>query len=99
MKKIVILKGALIDSLDENILCECLNIMFPECNVEICSGTSTKYPDEEMYISSVLAQKGQNTAMNIHACGEMTETLEIKKNKSLLNGFYIERSAYGDNKK
>ena len=35
MKKIVIMKGSFIDSLEEYVLRECLKIMFPECNIEI----------------------------------------------------------------
>ena len=98
MKRIVIIKGPFIDSIEEDVLKECLDIMFPECNVEIRLDTSVNSLDEEIY-AECFGTERQNTAMNIHACGEMTETLEIKKNKSLLNGFYIERSAYGDNKK
>ncbi len=35
MKRIVILKGSFIDSLEEYVLRQCLRIMFPECNIEI----------------------------------------------------------------
>lgn len=37
MKKVVILKGSLIDSLEEFVLTECLGIMFPECHIDIRS--------------------------------------------------------------
>ena len=37
MKKIVILKGSSIESLEESVLSECLSIMFPECDIEIRS--------------------------------------------------------------
>ena len=40
MKRIVILKGSIIDSLEEYVLSECLNIMFPECDIEIRSHPS-----------------------------------------------------------
>ena len=53
MKKIVIMKGSFIDYLDEYVLKECLNIMFPECKIEIRSGTSVNSPDEEMNTSSL----------------------------------------------
>ena len=37
MKKIVILKGSFIDSLEDYVLRECLKIMFPECEIKIRS--------------------------------------------------------------
>ena len=37
MKRIMILKGSLIDSLEEFVLKECLGIMFPECEIEFRS--------------------------------------------------------------
>ena len=37
MKKMVIVRGSLIDSIEEYVLRECLRIMFPECEVEIRS--------------------------------------------------------------
>ena len=57
MERTVILKGSIIDSLEEYVLRECLTIMFPECNIEIRSDPSVNSPDEEMPISSVLAQE------------------------------------------
>ena len=58
MKKIVIIKGHFIDSIEEYVLRECLTIMFPECKIEICSGAPANSQDEEMDIPSVSSQKG-----------------------------------------
>ena len=44
MKKIVILKGSSIDSIEENVLSECLRIMFPECDIEIRSDPAVDSP-------------------------------------------------------
>jgi hypothetical protein len=57
LKRTVTMKGSFIDSLEEYVLRECLNVMFPECSIEIRSDPSVNSPDEEMPISSVLAQK------------------------------------------
>ena len=58
MKRIVIIKGHFINSIEEYLLKECLNIMFPECKIEIRAGAPVNSPGEEMDISSVSAQKG-----------------------------------------
>jgi len=55
MKRIVIVKGSLIDSLEEYILTEYLGIMFPECDIEIRSDPRVNSPDEE-----ILIKPGQN---------------------------------------
>jgi hypothetical protein len=52
LKKIVILKGALIDSLEEFVLRECLEIMFPECKIEIRTDANASRPDEKMHTRS-----------------------------------------------
>ena len=52
MKRIVILKGSSIDSLEEFVLKECLGIMFPECSIEIRSVPGVNSPDEEIHIKS-----------------------------------------------
>ncbi|MBA3027518.1 MAG: hypothetical protein FP816_01715 [Desulfobacteraceae bacterium] len=44
MKKIVILKGGAIESIDEYILKKCLRIMFPECDIEIQSSQPIQRP-------------------------------------------------------
>jgi len=49
MKRIVILKGSLIDSLEEFVLLECLGIMFPECEIEIRADPRVKTPDNVMH--------------------------------------------------
>ena len=50
MKRIVILEGAFIDSLEEYVLSECLRIMFPECKIEIRSKNHVNSPSEELRI-------------------------------------------------
>ena len=50
MKRIVILKGSLIDSLEEFVLKKCLGIMFPECDIEIRSVARASSPDDEIHI-------------------------------------------------
>ncbi|MFC1821614.1 hypothetical protein ACFL9T_02835 [Thermodesulfobacteriota bacterium] len=50
MKKIVILKGSFIDSIEEFVLKECLSIMFPECDIEIRSVPAVNSPDEENHM-------------------------------------------------
>lgn len=50
MKKIVILRGSFIDSLEEFVLTECLGIMFPECDIEIRSVPMTNCPNDENLI-------------------------------------------------
>jgi len=50
MKRIVILKGSIIDSIEEYVLKECLRIMFPECHIEIRSAPAVNSRDEEIYI-------------------------------------------------
>jgi len=52
LKKIVILKGSLIDSLEDFVLKECLGIMFPECKIEIRSNPHVSRPVEETHIRS-----------------------------------------------
>jgi hypothetical protein len=52
LKKIVILKGSFIDSLEEYVLRECLGIMFPKCKIEIQSDASVNSPDEKIYIKA-----------------------------------------------
>jgi hypothetical protein len=47
MKRIVILKGSFIDSIEEYVLKECLKIMFPECNVEIRLVPAVNSPEEK----------------------------------------------------
>ena len=46
MERIVILKGSLIDTLEDFVLKECLKIMFPECKIEIRSNPIVNNPDE-----------------------------------------------------
>jgi hypothetical protein len=46
MKKVVILKRSLIDSLEEFVLTECLGIMFPECHIDIRSIPCVNSPDK-----------------------------------------------------
>ena len=46
MKRIVIVKGSFIDSLEEYILRECLEIMFPECHIEIRAAPAVNSPDK-----------------------------------------------------
>ena len=46
MKRIVILKGSLIDSREAYVLRECLEIMFPQCDIEIRSNPLVNDPDE-----------------------------------------------------
>ena len=50
MKKIVILKGSSIDSLEEYVLSECLSIMFPECDIEIRSDPHVNSQNEKINI-------------------------------------------------
>jgi hypothetical protein len=50
LKRIVILEGAFIDSLEEYVLSECLRIMFPECKIEIRSNHHISSPSEELRI-------------------------------------------------
>ena len=52
MKKIVILRGSLIDSLEEFVLRECLGIMFPECKIEIRADPPARSPDEARHTRS-----------------------------------------------
>ena len=49
MKKIVLLKGAFIDSMEEFVLKECLGIMFPDCKIEIRSAQAAISADEERH--------------------------------------------------
>ena len=48
MEKILIMKGPSIDSIEENVLRECLRIMFPECKIEIRSHPPVYSPDDEV---------------------------------------------------
>ena len=48
MKKIVILKGSLIDTLEEFVLKECLGIMFPECEIEFRSDPRANTPYDDI---------------------------------------------------
>jgi hypothetical protein len=50
MKRIVILKGSLIDSLEEFVLKKCLEILFPECDIQIRSVARASSPDDEIHI-------------------------------------------------
>jgi len=50
LKKMVILKGSFIDSLEEYVLRECLKIMFPECKIEILLNPQVESSNEETYI-------------------------------------------------
>ena len=50
LKKIVILNGPSIESVDEYVLRECLRIMFPECDIEIRSNSPVNSPDEQIHI-------------------------------------------------
>ena len=50
MKKIVILKGSFIDSIEEYVLMGCLRIMFPECNIEIRLDPDVNSPDKAIHI-------------------------------------------------
>ena len=50
MKRIVILKGSIIDSIEEYVLKQCLRIMFPECNIEIRLVPAVNSRDEEIHI-------------------------------------------------
>jgi hypothetical protein len=52
VKRIVILKGSFIDSIEEYVLRECLKIMFPDCNIEIQFVPAVNSPDEEIRITS-----------------------------------------------
>ena len=52
MKKIVILRGSLIDSLEEFVLRECLGIMFPECKIEIRADPPARSPNEARHTRS-----------------------------------------------
>ena len=52
MKRIVILKGSFIDSIEEYVLRQCLRIMFPECNIEIRLDPAVNSPDEAIHIKS-----------------------------------------------
>ena len=47
MKRIVILKGSLIDALEEFVLKDCLGIMFPECQIEIRLDPRANNPNDE----------------------------------------------------
>ena len=47
LKRIVILKGYAIDSIDEYVLRECLKIMFPDCELEIRSTLPESSRDDE----------------------------------------------------
>jgi len=51
LKKIVIVKGSFIDSLEEYVLRECLKIMFPECHIEIRAVAPVNSPDKKTNIS------------------------------------------------
>jgi hypothetical protein len=55
LKRIVILKGSIMDSLEKYVLSECLNIMFPACGTEIRSHPSEYGPEEEIPV-----ELGQN---------------------------------------
>ena len=46
----MIVKGSSIDSIEEDVLSECLGIMFPECDIEIRSDPHVNSPDEKSYI-------------------------------------------------
>jgi hypothetical protein len=50
LKRIVILKGSFIDSIEEYVLRQCLRIMFPECNIEIRLDPAANSPDEAIHI-------------------------------------------------
>ena len=50
MKKMVILKGSFIDSLEEYVLRGCLKIMFPECKIEIRLIPQVEGLNEETHI-------------------------------------------------
>ena len=52
LKRIVILKGSFIDSIEEYVLRECLKIMFPDCNIEIQLVPAVISPDEEIHMKS-----------------------------------------------
>lgn len=56
MKRIVILKGTFIDSLEEYVLKECLKIMFPECEIEIRLNSSENSQDEKIDFKSAQNQ-------------------------------------------
>jgi len=47
-KRIVILKGSIIDSIEESVLRECLRIMFPECNIELRLAPAVNSLDKEI---------------------------------------------------
>jgi len=51
LKKIVIMKGPLIDSSEGFILMGCLGILFPECAIEIRSYPPPNSPDEEIHFN------------------------------------------------
>jgi hypothetical protein len=48
MKRVVILKGSLVDSIEEYVLRECLKIMFPQCDIEILSNPPVNDLDERI---------------------------------------------------
>jgi hypothetical protein len=50
LKKLVILKGSFIDSLEEYVLRECLKRMFPECKIEIRLIPQVEGLNEETHI-------------------------------------------------
>ena len=56
MKRVVILKGSFIDSLEDYVLRECLRIMFPECDIEIRSHPPVYSPNEEIHTEPVKNQ-------------------------------------------
>ncbi|MFO7738505.1 MAG: hypothetical protein R6V46_08530 [Desulfatiglandaceae bacterium] len=62
MKKIVIMKGSFIDSLEEYVLRECLKIMFPECNIEIRAVATVNSPDRKINIDEIVksCHSGEN---------------------------------------
>jgi len=50
LKRIVILKGSLIGSIEAYVLRECLEIMFPQCDIEIRSNPRVENPDERICV-------------------------------------------------
>jgi hypothetical protein len=48
LKRIVILKGSLTGSIEAYVLRECLEIMFPQCDIEIRSHPLADNPDERI---------------------------------------------------
>jgi len=50
LKRIVILKGSFIDSIEEYVLRQCLRIMSPDCNIEIRLEPAVNSPDEAIHV-------------------------------------------------